>query len=194
MRLFYASYLGRENMRAYQTLVDQLIEDVPGTLRSVPLQTHHLTLAFLGEIADADGSAYCSALDTLEGTEAFAYSLGPPAILMGRGQPRLIHARVIENAEAIAEVQSRLLTAVRGLLPSIDSRPKPPHVTLARFKRSAKRWQTRQMRQALERVEGSLLPETDRFSSVHLVESTLTPSGPSYETLREIRLSDPDER
>ena len=188
MRLFVAAYLSQENMRAYQQLVDGLIREVPEVLRSVPACTHHLTLAFLGEVADPDVDRYSDLLDTLKNVEAFDYTLAPPAILMGRGRPRLVHTKVIENAEAISQLQAKLVSGVARSDPSIDSRPKPPHVTLARFKKNAKRWQARQVRQMLERTNDSDFPRMDRFFNIHLVRSTLTPSGPSYESLRVVRL------
>jgi len=188
MRLFFAAYLSPENMRAYQAFVDHLIAEVPGTLRSVPPQTHHLTLVFLGEVAEDDVAACTAALTGLRGVESFEYKLGPPALLMGRGRPRLVHASVTENIEAIAEIQARLISGTALAGSSIDTRPKPPHVTLARFKKNAPRWQARRLRLALERAGSSSLPETDRLASVRLVMSSLTPSGPNYETLRELRL------
>ncbi len=194
LRLFYAAFLSQENRIAYQVLVDRVMSDVPGALRPIPPESHHLTLAFLGEIADAAADTYVALLDTLEEVEAFDYSLAPPDLLMGRGRPRLIHAGVTDNREAITAVQTELLAGIARSGESIDTRPKPPHVTLARFKKNAKRWQARKVREALERIDRSSLPETNRFSSVHLVESTLTPTGPRYETIREIRLGARDER
>ena len=54
MRLFYASFLSSENMQAYESLVAGVVADVPNGLRSIPERTHHLTLAFVGEVADGD--------------------------------------------------------------------------------------------------------------------------------------------
>lgn len=188
MRLFYATYLSLEVMRAYQNLIDSLIKAVPGTLRSVPRQSHHLTLAFLGDIPDSDVEKCLSALDTLKGIEAFDYSLDLPVILMGRGRPRLIHVGLNTNVDRVSEIQNTLISSVTGAVPSLDTRSKPPHVTLARFQKNAKRPQARQVEQALGQVGNENLPAADRFSSIQLVKSDLTSSGPSYETLREIRL------
>jgi len=189
MRLFYAAYLSRENMQAYQALVDQLIEEVPGTLRSVPHQTQHLTLAFLGEIAESDVDICSSVLEAVERFHAFRFSLGPPTILMGRGNPRLIRASVTEGSEQVSEIQRVLISGVSERLLSINSRPKPPHVTVARFNKKAHRPQARQVEDALERHLGPPLPGEDHFSTVHLVKSSLTQSGPIYETVKEVRLS-----
>ena len=188
MRLFYAAYLSPENIRAYQVLVDRLIEEVPGTLRSVPHLTHHLTLAFLGEISESDANRCSEALKAIGQFEAFEYSLGPPSVLMGRGRPRLVRVSVTEGMEQVREVQTDLISGVSENLLSIETRSKPPHITLARFKKNARKSQTRQVEAALERADAPL-PQKGQFASVQLVKSTLTPSGPIYETLREVHLT-----
>ena len=53
MRLFFASFLGSDLMRSYESLVADLAAEVPDALRSVPKGTQHITLAFLGEIEDS---------------------------------------------------------------------------------------------------------------------------------------------
>lgn len=189
MRLFYSAYLNRENMGAYQALVDRLVHEAPGVLRSIPPLTHHLTLAFLGEIAEGDVEKCSSALDAVERFVAFEYSLGPPNILMGRGRPRLIRVSTTEGVEQVREIQTALISRVAENLSSIETRFKPPHITLARFKKYAHRAQARQVEAALARDLDTPLPERDRFSSVKLVKSTLAPSGPNYETLCEIHLA-----
>ncbi len=188
MRLFYAAYLSRGSMDAYQALVDSLIREHPGDLRSVPRNTHHLTLAFLGEIAETEIEVCENALHEVAGLDAFEYSLGQPDILMGRGRPRLIRVGISAGEERIVTVQRTLIDAVADGIPSLDTRSKPPHVTLARFNKRAARPQARAVGRALAMIEPGQAPTTDRFSRVRLVRSSLTPSGPIYENVQEIEL------
>ncbi len=188
MRLFYAACLSRENMDVYQALVDGLIQRVPGVLRSIPNRTHHLTLAFLGEIAGSEVQECSAAIDAVEGCEAFEYSLGRPSLLLGRGRPRLIRVSLSTGVQRVQEVQAALLASLATSHSSIDSRSKPPHTTLARFKKNAQRSQARRVEAAIDQC-ATPLPKGDQFSSVQLVKSTLTPSGPIYETLREVHLA-----
>lgn len=190
MRLFYAAFLSDENMRAYQVLVEKLTREVPGALRSIPAATHHLTLAFLGEIADAETEVCKSVLAPIEQLEAFDFTLGRPRILKGRGRPRLICADVTKGKERISEAQSALTLELEARLPALGLQPKPPHVTLARFHKKARRSQARQVEEALSRRYDESSRWQDRFASVHLVRSSLTPSGPVYESLAEASLSD----
>jgi 2'-5' RNA ligase len=183
MRLFYAAYLSEDNMRAYQALVDHLVQEVPDTLRSVPHRTHHLTLAFLGEIDDCDADKCRAALAEISGFQAFSYNLGAPTLLVGRGRPRLVRVDVAEGGEAIRRIQSTLLRRLSTQLPGLDTRTKPPHVTLARFRKNAHKWQARNVERTLERIDGAMFPTRDRLAEVHLVSSTLTPTGPRYQTV-----------
>ena len=108
---------------------------------------------------------------------------------MGRGRPRLIRVSVTDGMDLVRSVQTTLISRASEQLPSLDTRSKPPHITLARFKKGAKRSQARQVEAAIERYD-TQLPVEDYFSRVKLVKSDLTPSGPIYETLCESHLAE----
>jgi 2'-5' RNA ligase len=190
VRLFYAAYLSPENMRAYRDLVDRLILDVPGALRQVPQGTHHLTLAFLGEIGESHLEACVTALDAAERIDAFSISLGRPSILKGRGRPRLIRSDIGQGREKVSYVQATLIAHLTKVLPQLDLRTKPPHVTLARFSKFARSHQAHQVDDALARHYLAEEIGNESLSEVHLVKSTLSPSGPIYETLQEAHLKE----
>lgn len=190
MRLFYAAFLSDENMRAYQALIDELMREVPGALRSIPPATHHLTLAFLGEIADAEAEVCVSVLEAVDQLPAFDFTLDRPRILEGRGRPRLICTDVTEGRVRVSEAQAALISQLRERLPALELRPKPPHVTLARFHKKARRSQARQVEEALSRHYDDSSHWEDRFARVHLVRSSLTPSSPVYESLAGAGLSE----
>lgn len=175
-------------MSTYESLVDHLRAQVPGALRPIPARTHHLTLAFLGEIAEGDVDKCLAVLESAESTSAASFSLGPPRILYGRGQPRLICADLVEGAEQVSELQTVLCRELLRVFPSLSVRPKPPHVTLARFGKRANRQQARGVEEALSRQQEPGRSLTDRLLSVQLVKSSLTPAGPIYESLGEAQL------
>jgi len=189
MRLFYASFLAPENMSAYEALVARLSADVPRALRPIPARTHHLTLAFLGDVADGDVDKCLEVLNSAKGTPASSFSLGQPRILYGRGQPRLICTDLVEGAEHVSALQELLQVELRQALPSLSIRPKPPHVTLARFNRKANRQTGRKVEEALSRQDGLEQNRTGHLVSVQLVKSSLTPNGPIYESLGKATLA-----
>ena len=188
VRLFYAAYLSPENMRAYQDLVDRLIDDVPGVLRSIPPKSHHLTLAFLGEIRDDEVDKCATALQSVERVKTFPISLSHPRILKGRGRPRLMCVDVNDGKGKVSDVQATLIAHLTKGLPSLDLRSKPPHVTLARFSRKARARQARLVEEATAKRLEAAPPWGDQVDSVQLVRSSLTPTGPIYETVAEADL------
>jgi 2'-5' RNA ligase len=189
VRLFYASFLAPENMSVYESLVAGLRDEVPRALRPLPARTHHLTLAFLGDVADGDVDKCLAVLDAATGSPASTFTLGQPRILYGRGRPRLICADLGEGGEHVSRLQQFLCDEILQALPSLDLRPKPPHVTLARFSKKANRQTARKVEEALARQEDAKPTRTDRLVTVQLVKSSLTPTGPIYESLGEATLS-----
>jgi len=189
MRLFIASFLRPENIEAYQSMIDQLVAEASGTLRSVPPGTQHLTLGFLGEIPEQDLAECRGAMAVVESLRAIPISLDPPLILSARKSPRLLKADVSQGAKRVSELQRLLCAELLKRLPQLDIRPKPPHVTLARFKKNASRDAGRKVADLLSRREDASRTMTDLLDRVQLVKSTLTPQGPIYETVGESLLS-----
>jgi 2'-5' RNA ligase len=183
MRLFYAAFLSRENIDAYQSLVKELVAGAQGALRSVPPGTQHLTLGFLGEIAEPDVTHCTDVLALAESTAPIPISLAPPQILSARKSPRLIKADVYEGSERVSALQELLRVGLLKRLPRLEIRPHPPHVTLARFKKTAGRDAGRRVADLISRREERSLVRTDLLDRVQLVRSTLTPRGPLYETV-----------
>jgi len=166
--------------------------DVPGVLRPIPPQSHHLTLAFLGEISEADVEKCRAGLAAARELEAFSFSLEPPRILMGRGRPRLVCVDVGIGTKQVSEAQAALVAQLSRSLPSLKVRPKPPHITLARFKKNTRRFQTERVEEAIARHYDTSLAWEDRCTEIHLIRSTLTPSGPVYETVQKAPLRERD--
>ena len=189
MRLFYASFLSSENMQAYESLVAGVVADVPNGLRSIPERTHHLTLAFVGEVADGDVGKCLQALEFAGEFSAFRFSLDRPRILYSRRSPRLVCAGLSNGSDRVSMVQKRLHEEYLGRFPDSDVRVKPPHVTLARFKKHAHRETAQKVADALSRRDGPSPGKTDSLTRVQLVKSVLTRTGPIYESLGESRLS-----
>jgi 2'-5' RNA ligase len=189
MRLFYASFLSFENMHAYDSLVAGVDGDVPNALRSIPHGTHHLTLAFIGEVAENDVGRCLEVLDFAKEFPVIHFSLDRPRILYSRRSPRLVCAGLSAGSERVSMLQKQLLSEFLERFPESDVRVKPPHVTLARFKKRANREAAQKVAEALSGRDGPSPDKTDSLTRVQLVKSVLTRTGPVYESLGESRLS-----
>lgn len=185
MRLFLASFLSPEIAGTYESLIADVISDVPGTLRPVPPGTIHLTMVFLGDVADADLAICFRGLETVQEFESFEFTLNPPRILFSRRSPRLVCVDVATGSRRIAMLQQSLYERLSDNLQQSLARPKPPHVTLARFRKHTDRDAARRVDESLSRRFDSKRTRSGRLSGVQLVKSTLTPKGPTYESIGE---------
>lgn len=175
MRTFVALELPGEFSDEVAGLARQLKPVVPG--RYTPRGNYHVTLAFLGEIGEAQ------ARDAIEALED-ACGGAPPVELRADGlgyfgKPSdatlwLGIAATPELLELCARVRAQL--AAYGL--SFDGKPFRPHVTLARRARLPK-----------GELPALAFPLPDTAATVALFKSTLTPDGPIYKPLYPVGLT-----
>ena len=155
-------------------------------VRWVSPESLHLTLEFLGRVADDRVGGLAAAI---EGATA---GLGPfPLELAGFGafpkpsRPRVLWAG-IQPDDRLAAVQAAVEAAMaeQGFEP--EDRPFHPHVTLGRARRGASG-------RKLSAVEGAIaeLEHSDRFevTSVDLMRNQLRPGGARYEVVRAVELA-----
>lgn len=141
MRLFVALELPEPVKAA----LDRLVCGVPGA-RWLPQENLHLTLRFVGE---AGGHGMNDLLDTLSHVASMPFELsieGVGHFETGR-RPHALWAGVARSP-ALAQLQSRIETAVRRAGFPPEKRRFVPHVTLAR-------------------LDGTPAPEVSRFISAH---------------------------
>lgn len=182
MRLFVAIEIPdqvRENLRV---VLRDLGAGAPGSagagLRWVTVKNLHITLKFIGEIADEQFHPICAALNTV---------ISPPAPLELDGlafSPSEKRARVLWlQIRASAEL-SRLAASVEGALEPLgierERRAFTPHLTLARLKNPRV---PAELRKAV--AEGRHCSAGHfRASEFRLIESKLKSSGAEYTTRR----------
>ena len=185
MRLFVAI----EPPAALRAVLRHHAEQLPGRLRRVPEHQLHLTLRFLGEVAEHRVPALVETLAAAIG--------GPPIPLVLRGGgafPSAARARVLwaglegrlDRLVALAEAVDRAAAAV-GLPPA--DHPFRPHPTLARVRDRLPR-ETADAVAALPEIGGWTVDE------VRLVRSTLG-AGVVHEVIATFALGpgdDPAER
>ena len=144
--------------------------------RFVPAENHHLTLAFLGEVGEAEARAAMSAVDAACAGAAPVSLAAAGLGTFGRARDATLWLGIEKDPRlmALAErVRAELLA--RGLV--FDEKPFLPHVTLAR---------------RVHVPRGSLgdlaFPLPDEASRVTLFRSTLEPDGARYKPLYTVEL------
>jgi RNA 2',3'-cyclic 3'-phosphodiesterase len=96
----------------------------------------HVTLAFLGEIADCAAPPIVEALSAPIDVPRFAAELQGLGVFPPRGAPRILWLGVGEGAARIVEVQREVAGRLARIGVALEARPFHPHLTVARWKTS----------------------------------------------------------
>ncbi len=145
----------------------------------------HLTLQFLGEVADSRVSALLAALEPVHPAASappIHAGLGAVGAFPHRRRPQTVWVGVEGDLAALKWLHQAVVTALMplGFLP--EERPFHPHLTLGRVRREA----TTAQRTALGTAIAALphpAPMTWLAGRPFLVQSTLTPGGAVYRVL-----------
>lgn len=145
--------------------------------RAVPPESLHLTLVFLGELAEpvvADVDAAFTAV------RAPGFTLVPRGLgLFGGAKPRLVYAGV-GDSPALRHLQAKVETAARSAGVAVPARRFQPHVTLARL---PERGLDRQRLEVFVAARAGYAGPDFRVEDFRLYRSHLTSAGSVYEEL-----------
>jgi 2'-5' RNA ligase len=138
----------------------------------------HLTLVFLGEVADTVGehavARFAPALDA----PSFPVRLGGAGVFPATGRPRVLWLGLEEGQGGLAAAQRAVLVRLDGVAFRREDRPFAPHLTLARFKDGGTGSDRRAIASAPVGTSARALVD-----HVTLYRSRLGPRGPDYVAL-----------
>lgn len=152
-------------------------------LRAVPVESLHVTLAFLGSLPEAEIPALSTAVARAVGegdADGGALALGDP-LWLPRRRPRVLTVGVVDGKGGLGRLQAHVAGALAaGGWFEQEARPYLPHVTLARVRgREPLRLEPGDPRAALPAVPSLAFAGT----AVTLYRSLLGRGGARYEPL-----------
>lgn len=192
MRLFIAIDLddaARSAIAKEQKRIAAAIDRGDKALTWVAPDRMHLTLVFLGEIADASASSMIASIErgmNLAPFDAVFAGVGvfPPDRPSARsGPPRVLWLGVSDGADAVAALQNEMASRMTSLGAALEDRAFNPHLTLARWKRS--KWSDRRRVEEVAHQQAVARIHVDHAT---LYQSRLSSAGPSYTPLARARL------
>ena len=155
--------------------VQQFLLPLP---RRAPVENLHLTLTFLGEVAERQLEEVHEALCGLR-LPAFSLSLSG-LDMFGGDRPRLVYARVVPD-EPLLRLQRKVEGAARQAGLQTEARRFVPHITLGRFRPPGAEGTMRLERAIVEQAGFRAGPAPVR--DVVLFESTRLRDAARYEVL-----------
>jgi len=171
------------------SVIDRVRDMIVATgvpMKPVESQNYHITLRFIGEVPlGVIEEIKRVALSTLEFSE-FKLTLRGLGAFPDTARPRVVWVGVSDGLEELKAMREHIERALRRIgIPPEREKEFKPHLTLARIKGSRNIHALARILAEYEDYEfGSM-----RVRSVRLKKSTLTRSGPIYETLWEVKAS-----
>ncbi|SFD73306.1 RNA 2',3'-cyclic phosphodiesterase [Roseivivax sediminis] len=180
MRAFIALPLPPSDAEVLEAMGDRL--DVGRTLEP---ETMHLTLAFIGEVPEADLREAADGLETLA-PPAFTYRLSGVQSF-GNAQTGYALALAAEGGAPLRDLHDRIRSRLHGAGITLERRRFRPHVTFARLPGRLDPEEERKLADFLKHEANMTVEDipADRFV---LYESFLTKAGAVYEELAEFPL------
>ena len=158
-------------------------------LRLVDPNGVHLTLKFLGNVDSSRVSVLTDALDAVgEGAAPFALQLSGVGAFPTPRSPRVLWAGVTGDIESLTALARLVDEACSTLRFSRERRPFSPHLTLARVRENASAHERQHSASILENI-GLAPGKPFPVEAFHLIRSTLTQSGPIYETVHTVPMA-----
>jgi 2'-5' RNA ligase len=154
-----------------------------GKLRLVEPEQMHLTLVFIGEVAEPRAAAVVDVMREEIRAAPFRIGFGGIGAFPERGAPRALYVGVVAGANAAIDLHSRLSDRLAQVDVPRDPRPFHPHLTLGRWRESRRSDRPG----ASAPVEIAEIAAVD-VTAVTLFQSRLSSSGPAYTRLATAQL------
>ena len=166
--------------------VQRQLDAPDANIRWVAPENLHVTLKFLGDVADEQVAEVLAAAEQVAGDAApIPFDVRGVRLVPPRGRVRMVWAEIDDKAAGIARLHGQIEPALAALGFQPDTRDFKPHITLGRIK-------SVRDHDALRR---SAQPYTDEDFGPALAEdlvtcsSRLTPRGPIYTPLAKAPLT-----
>lgn len=183
MRCFISVDVEEEPVLSNIVSVMSELSTVKADVKFVERENLHFTLKFLGEISPNLIDRIYSAMLNVK-HEPFTIRIGGLGAFPKPSSPRVVWLGVLEGGEKMVELYEKLERELVKVGFKREREKFVPHLTIARVKSPRSRGLLAKKILELSGVEVGEL----KVDSVRLKQSILTPKGPIYKTLREVKL------
>jgi 2'-5' RNA ligase len=175
----------RRRAAALAEAVEPLVSDAL-VVRWIPAENLHITLWFLGEVADGRVPALVAALDRPLALPSFDLRLGGLGAFPPSGVPRVMWVGIRDGAQSLATIHKELAERLHPLGFAAERRPFSAHLTIGRVKSARAGVRPRDLRRQLSDFPAEA--GVCRVQAITLFRSRLSPRGAVYEALLRVPL------
>ncbi|HUU92953.1 MAG TPA: RNA 2',3'-cyclic phosphodiesterase [Phycisphaerae bacterium] len=186
VRTFIAIEMPPE-VRDYLEGCQELLRGTGGDVRWMRTDLIHLTLVFLGEVAVEELAALGSAVEqAVAGFEPVTLRAGGAGQFPPRGRPRVVWIGIDEPTGSLVRLQKAVADATAPFAEKVENRAYRPHLTLGRVRGGR---DLHRLSAAVAEMADQQGPEFEA-DEIIVMQSTLSPQGPTYLPLSRIALGD----
>jgi len=182
IRSFVAFEINEASVLKQFTSVQQALIDTGADLKLVRSENIHVTVRFLGEITPLMVNKVCEEMNSIS-FKPFEIGLRGVGAFPNPRRVRVIWVGIRSGNEVLMDIFNRLENRLLKLGFAPDRRGFSPHITIARVRSGKNRESLTQ--QILSRSDYNF--GTIKADSLKLMKSVLTPRGPIYSTLHEVK-------
>jgi 2'-5' RNA ligase len=187
VRLFVAVDLDDAARASIAAEQDRLRRTAGGSaLRWVRPQHLHITLVFLGEVAEQRANAVIEAYDTPAAMQPFDLAFSGIGAFPPRGAPRALWIGVSRGESELKTLQQQMADRACQQGITLEPRPFSPHLTVGRWKDS----RSSDRRRYMSDTPGGEIARV-RISRATLYRSQLSSTGATYTALAHATLAAP---
>ena len=167
------------------TQLEQELKQTKANIKLVEPENIHITLKFLGDTDENLIEEINTIIEeSVKKTKPFEIQLKNTGVFPNQNYIKVIWIG-IHNSEKIAEISQQIDEQLFDLGFEQEKRPFSPHLTIARVKSAENK---DQLLNIINKYQDLTFQEI-KVESIKLKKSQLTPKGPIYTTLKEIKLS-----
>jgi len=186
LRAFIAVDMSDEARGRLVQAIDSLSSLGLSGVRWVKPEGMHLTLKFLGDIDPSLVEKVTEAIElAARDTKPFMLSLSQPGGFPTLGDPRVLWVGLVGDLERLYSLQRAVESQMQRLGFPPEKRRFSPHVTLGRVREGTRVGERHRIGNAFSRIAVDDVSAW-RVGAVHLMRSTLTPTGAIYSQLARI--------
>ncbi len=190
-RTFIALEMNENLQRHLVEVISQVAQALP-RIRWVDPSGIHLTLAFLGELDDAQlEQATQATTNAARQIRPFSYRLSHIGIFGSQRQPRVIWMGIEGNSGSLTRLHRVLKQELEQRGFETDNRPFSPHLTLARIKAPLAPEDLQSLQNLLTGKQQGIVSSSEyTVEYVNVMKSELHRSGAQYTCLHAFSLND----